>query len=538
MQTIATLANESILLEPVLEHSMKIMGDYLGLSPLGVLHIQNQKIQPNHGNTTLGSEDSKNYYHVIDMVLASKRPQLVPASMLRNSSKNVSDMTKSVVALPLIVNDDIRLIVVFYSDRAITCDDTACEVLLAMIQPLVPLWQRDQHHYHLQELRLHNLEVSKSQTRYITEMSRAIRTPLTGVSGMLELLLHSELEPKQQKYLSLAYQSSRDLVNLVNDIIDYSHIETGQLSFEFADFNLQSFISDFYKTYTVVATKKDLRFLLDTNTGSLTHVASAPHRLRQVLTNLVGNALKFTKPGKQFTLRTTLQTQTLYQAHVKFEIIDEGIGIAEDKLPFLFQKFSQLDQSITKEYGGTGLGLAISKEIVHKAGGNIGVTSSLGEGSCFWFTWPFDVKGTSTGLNLLQRTKESQIVFYGFNTINQFILTEYANQASINYVTPESLPEVFGLLLAQEHFHHDEKRYQVIFVGEESSKDERFELASLLKSDPKFASIRVVLISDDMSHEEWEQHQASGFVQQLLLPVDKEQFLASFKASMQSMLDA
>jgi PAS domain S-box-containing protein len=226
---------------------------------------------------------------------------------------------------------------------------------------------------------------SAAKSEFLANMSHEIRTPINGVIGMTGLLLDTRLTDEQKRYAESVRSSSKLLLGIINDILDFSKIEARKLDLELLDFDLYKMLDDFAATMTVHAHEKGLELFCSVEPEVPTLLRGDPGRLRQILTNLTGNAIKFTREGK-VAIRVLVETEVRKLVVLRFEVRDTGIGIPREKLGLLFRKFSQMDASTTREYGGTGLGLAISKELVELMGGRVGVESEEGKGSEFWFT--------------------------------------------------------------------------------------------------------------------------------------------------------
>ena len=234
-------------------------------------------------------------------------------------------------------------------------------------------------------------EAARLRSVFLANMGHELRTPLNGVLGMVDLISDTELDAEQQAYVALASSSGRNLLTIINDILDFSKLDEGKIEIVPATFVLRELLTQIVEVFSAEARKKDIELETELDTLLPELVVADPVRIRQILVSLIGNALKFTKAGR-VTVTARQQNQG-EKPNLEFVVTDTGIGIASDQLDYIFQPFTQVDDSTTRLHGGAGLGLAISRQLAGSMNGNVWATSTPGQGSKFHFSIPL-VSGT------------------------------------------------------------------------------------------------------------------------------------------------
>jgi two-component system sensor histidine kinase/response regulator len=385
-----------------------------------------------------------------------------------------------------------------------------------------------------QRLRVSQLAAETSNRvkgEFLANMSHEIRTPINGVLGMAELLIGTELTVEQREYALLLKTSGDSLLGVINDILDFSKIESGKLSLDVIPFDLHRILEEVLRALAFKAHEKHIEVILEIGRDVPEHVTGDPARLRQILVNLIGNAIKFTHQG-EVLVAVQCNERSDQELEIQFNVTDSGIGIPAEKHSMIFEAFAQADGGTTRQYGGTGLGLAISAQLAGLMGGRIWVESAIGTGSTFNFTVQFGPAAVPQPVAvscLHHELLHLPVLVVDDNATNRRILVDMTHGWGMQASATESGSHALELMTRARQ---DGNTFRLALIDGHMPGMDGFELAERIKLDPKLSGATIMMLTSSEYQGDAARCRELGIAAYLVKPIRKSELLSAILAAL------
>jgi two-component system, sensor histidine kinase and response regulator len=409
------------------------------------------------------------------------------------------------------IQQNITILPQFYYQNGKVEDEEECGCLIQIIDISASTARVNA----LENQVLERKQAEETKANFLANMSHEIRTPMNGVIGMLGLINNGDLDEQQQYYASLAQSSAESLLVLINDILDFSKIEAGKMELDIIDFDLSNLLSDVVETMAVRCQEKNIDIILDISQIKVSSVKGDPIRIRQVMNNLIGNAIKFTESG-EVVVRVGVENANELGLLVYGTVEDSGIGIPNDRLHLLFDSFSQADTSTTRKYGGSGLGLAIVKQLCEIMGGSVSVASQVNSGSKFDFTLNLFTSDTAVHVLPEADVQQKRFLIIDDNTAQRSSLSRQLDAWGADIYDVDSAISALALLEL-----HDEAFFDAIFIDTIMPKIDGITLATLIREKNHFSHLKLVMMNEQNHQDYSRQYNELNYSSAITKPVTR-----------------